>query len=113
MFCCLFLAKTARAARRDQPGTMPRCLSVLGALNIAAAAQLGAAPAAGRSRKASSADGDTTRQRTPTLLLDIDGTLCRTDALYQKAFQELLSPFGYDVDEAWSAGQGLEHQSRR
>ena len=44
---------------------------------------------------------------------DIDGTLCRTDALYQKAFQELLAPFGYDVDEAWSAGQGLEHQSRR
>lgn len=52
------------------------------------------------SRKAA-APGDEAAPRRPTLLLDIDGTLCRTDGIYQLAFKELLAPYGYEVDETW------------
>ena len=34
-------------------------------------------------------------------LLDIDGTLAITDPIYQLAFTELLTPYGYDVTETW------------
>lgn len=51
-------------------------------------------------RKAA-APGDEAAPRRPTLLLDIDGTLCRTDAIYQLTFKELLAPYGYEVDETW------------
>ena len=44
------------------------------------------------------------RRRTttaPAFLLDIDGTLVLTDALYFDAFKELLAPLGITVDEPW------------
>ena len=41
------------------------------------------------------------RSRLRALLLDIDGTLVHTDALYFKVFQRLLKPFGYEVDESF------------
>eukprot|EP00966_Prymnesium_polylepis_P196291 4549090-Prymnesium_polylepis.1 len=39
--------------------------------------------------------------RRRALLLDIDGTLVRTDGLYFDVFAKLLAPFGYDVTPDW------------
>eukprot|EP00401_Gymnodinium_catenatum_P066505 CAMPEP_0117617980 /NCGR_PEP_ID=MMETSP0784-20121206/85865_1 /TAXON_ID=39447 /ORGANISM="" /LENGTH=347 /DNA_ID=CAMNT_0005421825 /DNA_START=70 /DNA_END=1114 /DNA_ORIENTATION=+ len=36
-------------------------------------------------------------------LLDIDGTLAHTDAVYKEVFVELLKPYGYEVDEEFYA----------
>ena len=36
-----------------------------------------------------------------SLLLDIDGTLVRTDPVYFAVFRELLAPHGYDVTREW------------
>ena len=36
-----------------------------------------------------------------TFLLDIDGTLVYSDAIYFRVFQKLLAPLGYTVDDAF------------
>ena len=82
-----------------------RVVAALALLASASATQLGglrvqSTTTTSGSRKAA-APGEEAAPRRPTLLLDIDGTLCSTDGIYQLAFKELLAPYGYEVDETW------------